>query len=213
MNLLWFQYEVFSCHRTPSWTRVWALWTETSGETHITLTHSSTSCKLVGVFSVHSYTHRTCLYLLLLLIFMYLFCIMQLQSVNVFQTQHLYNFIFLLRIAFIGRCQLCENLSACLLLIIVQTHTHTVQYTSWRLSVLSGAGWSYVGGAHPWLGICPEGFICCVGEPVPIWDFQTYWGHAQHGDRGIHFPFIYALIIGLVFIFWYCHVGAVSRFG
>lgn len=48
------------------------------------------------------------------------------------------------------------------------------------------AGRSSVGGADPRCGVCSQGLICSVGEPVSLWDVQAHRGHAQHGDRGIH---------------------------
>lgn len=57
---LWFQDEVFSCHWTSSWTRVWTLWTETSGQELAALTSSA-----------HTQPPYVCFYSLKLKPFMY----------------------------------------------------------------------------------------------------------------------------------------------
>lgn len=49
---------------------------------------------------------------------------------------------------------------------------------------LSLVGWSIVGRANSWHGICSKSFVCCVREPIQIWDFQAHRGCSQHGDWG-----------------------------
>lgn len=52
------------------------------------------------------------------------------------------------------------------------------------------AGGTHLGRAHPRLEVCPKGVVCCVGEPLQIWDVEAYRGRAQHGDGGTSFLFL-----------------------